>query len=72
MAALNRGIDRARPWEWLTKGDHAGLRATPEGWVAETRVRAAGLAPFLPAMVARIEASLMARPVRVGATLFLR
>ena len=41
-------------------------------WVAEARVLAAGLAPFLPSTAARIEASLGGDSIEVGEPLFPR
>ena len=72
VAALNQSLEAARPWELLKAQDAGPLQPLLREWVAEARVLAAGLAPFLPSTAARIEASLGAATIEVGEPLFPR
>jgi methionyl-tRNA synthetase len=65
--ALNRDLDTVRPWEQLTGGasPHAGLARLLRRYLASVAEIAAALRPIVPALAARVDASVGGDPVIV-------
>ena len=72
ITAVNRDIDRAKPWQALKTSDRSSLPEHLARWLAELHRIAYWLQPLLPKAAGRIIAALSARPVRAAPPLFPR
>jgi methionyl-tRNA synthetase len=72
IAALNRAIESAKPWEALKAGPSNSVQRSVSSWLQELRGIALHLEPFLPATVRRIERILDADPLAPTSPLFPR
>ena len=72
ITAVNRDIDRVKPWQALKTSDPSSLAEHLSRWLTELHRVAYWLQPLLPNAAARIIATLSARPVRASPALFPR
>jgi methionyl-tRNA synthetase len=70
IAALNRDIDRHKPWEALRGGDTSSLSARLGQWLGGLRLLGFWLSPILPDTARKIDDILTRRPLAVAEPLF--